>query len=417
MKKIFFIFALLFTFSSVYSKEEEKGIQFFKGTWKELLAEAKKQNKPIFVDVYTTWCRPCKVLDKDVFPNEKVGEFYNKNFINYKIDAEKDEGLEIAKRYGVAQYPTLIYLDDKLEATVAEAGTLNGDDLIIQGNKILVKISNDKQLSEFAEMYESQKYDRVFIIKYAKKLSDNNLPTQDILDTYLSQIPENEWNTLKNLQVIGSCMSSSTSKSYDVLFANFVSLVKSREDEESVNSLRNISTVSNREKGKAIQIQDMALLDKALDMKYLMFGGWSVEGRKDLEGRYSKTRIESKIDFHLQGKNWNKYHETCKEYVKTDNLPKANSLLLNYYAKNYFENVDDKMMLLEVLSWVESSLKNDEKPMYQDTYACLLYKLDRKEEAIKEEEKAISKEKSNGGDTKQFEENLAKMKDGTLLKK
>lgn len=193
--------------------------------------------------VYTTWCCPCKVLDKDVFPNEKVGKFYNKNFINYKVDAEKGEGLEIAKKYGVAQYPTLIYLDNKLEATVAEVGILNGEDLIKQGDKILVKISNDKQLSEFAETYESKKYDRDFIIKYAKKLSDNNLPTQDILDIYLLQIPENEWNALKNLQVIGSCISSFTSKPYNVLFKNFVSLVKSREEEESVNSLRNISTI------------------------------------------------------------------------------------------------------------------------------------------------------------------------------
>ena len=62
-------------------------------------------------------------------------------------------------------------------------------------------------------------------------------------------------------------------------------------------------------------------------------------------------------------------------------------------------------------------IKNDEKPLYQDTYACLLYKSDRKEEAIKEEERAIAKEKANRGDTKQFEEILAKMKDGTLLKK
>ena len=350
MKKIFFIFALLFTSSSAYSKEENKGIQFFKGTWNELLAEAKKQNKLIFVDVYTTWCRPCKVLDKDVFPNEKVGEFYNKNFINYKIDAEKGEGLEVAKKYGVAGYPTLIYLGDKLEATVAEGAILNGDDLIGQGDKILAKISKDKQLSEMAEMYKSKQYDRAFIIKYAKKLSDNNLPTQDILDIYVSQIPENEWNTLKNLQVIGSCISSFTSKTYDVLFNNFVSLVKSREEEDSVNSLNNISTICSREKGRAVQIQDMTLLNKALDMKYLLFGGGSVEGRKDLEGRYSKTRVEAEIDFHLQGKNWDKYHETCKEYVKTANLPKTNQLLLNYYARNYFGNVDDKMMLTEVLT-------------------------------------------------------------------
>ena len=78
MKKIFFIFALLFTSSSAYSKEENKGIQFFKGTWNELLAEAKRQNKPIFVDVYTTWCRPCKVLDKDVFRTRKLENFTTK---------------------------------------------------------------------------------------------------------------------------------------------------------------------------------------------------------------------------------------------------------------------------------------------------------------------------------------------------
>ena len=222
---------------------------------------------------------------------------------------------------------------------------------------------------------------------------------------------------MKNLQVIGSCISSFTSKTYDVLFNNFVSLVKSREEEDSVNSLNNISTICSREKGRAVQIQDMTLLNKALDMKYLIFGGGSVEGRKDLEGRYSKTRVEAEIDFHLQGKNWDKYHETCKEYVKTANLPKTNQLLLNYYARNYFGNVDDKMMLTEVLTWVESSLKNNEKPMYQDTYACLLYKLDRKEEAIKKEEEVIAKEKAVGGDTKSFEENLVKMKDRTLLKK
>jgi hypothetical protein len=184
------------------------------------------------------------------------------------------------------------------------------------------------------------------------------------------------------------------------VFTNFVSLVKSREEEESVNSLRNISTIQRREKKRAIEIQDISLLEKALDLQYLMYGGWSEEGRKDLDIRYGETRRETKIDFYFQGKNWKMYHELCKEY-----------------SRDYFENVDDEMMLKEVLSWVESSLKNDEKPMYEDTYACLLYKLDRKEEAIKEEKKAIIKEKANGGDTKQFEENLAKMKDGTLLKK
>ena len=78
MKIILSIFVLSFGNLFAYSIEEEKGIQFFKGTWNELLAEAKKQNKPIFVDVYTTWCRPCKVLDKDVFRTRKLENFTTK---------------------------------------------------------------------------------------------------------------------------------------------------------------------------------------------------------------------------------------------------------------------------------------------------------------------------------------------------
>ena len=78
MKIILSIFVLSFSNLFAYSIEEEKGIQFFKGTWNELLAEAKKQNKPIFVDIYTTWCRPCKVLDKDVFRMRKLENFTTK---------------------------------------------------------------------------------------------------------------------------------------------------------------------------------------------------------------------------------------------------------------------------------------------------------------------------------------------------
>lgn len=46
---------------------EGKGILFFNGTFKEALLEAKKENKPIFLDVYATWCGPCKKNEKNNF--------------------------------------------------------------------------------------------------------------------------------------------------------------------------------------------------------------------------------------------------------------------------------------------------------------------------------------------------------------
>lgn len=90
--------------------DEPPGVTFFKGSWKEALAEAKRQNKPIFLDVFTTWCPPCKRMAKEAFPNARIGAKFNVHFINYQLDAEKGEGIAIAKQYAVASYPTALYI-------------------------------------------------------------------------------------------------------------------------------------------------------------------------------------------------------------------------------------------------------------------------------------------------------------------
>lgn len=59
------------------------------GIWDEALAKAKQENKLLFVDLYTEWCAPCKMVAKIVFPQKKIGNYYNQHFINYQLDAEK----------------------------------------------------------------------------------------------------------------------------------------------------------------------------------------------------------------------------------------------------------------------------------------------------------------------------------------
>src|SRR3989339_764670 len=76
----------------------QDGIKFETGSWKEVLEKARTEKKLVFIDVYTSWCGPCKLMAKDIFPSKSVGDVFNKNFINYKIDAEKGEGVAIAKK-------------------------------------------------------------------------------------------------------------------------------------------------------------------------------------------------------------------------------------------------------------------------------------------------------------------------------
>ena len=113
------------------------GISFFEGTWEEALAKAEKEHKVIFLDAYAAWCGPCKLLKKNVFSAPAVGSFYNENFINMAIDMEKGQGPQLASKYGVRAYPTLIFVNG--DGTVANKaiGYHNPDQLIELGKNVL----------------------------------------------------------------------------------------------------------------------------------------------------------------------------------------------------------------------------------------------------------------------------------------
>lgn len=88
------------------------GIRFNHMTVDKALSQAKSSGKLIFIDVYTTWCGPCKEMARTTFESDEVGKVFNKRFINLKIDAENDEdGEKVSRTYGVTGYPTLLFID------------------------------------------------------------------------------------------------------------------------------------------------------------------------------------------------------------------------------------------------------------------------------------------------------------------
>jgi thioredoxin len=91
----------------------DEGIEFFHGTWWEAIKKADKENKLIFLDAYAAWCGPCKMMARQTFTDKKVGEFFNKNFINFKMDMEKHaEGPRLSKKFKLRAYPTLFFIDE-----------------------------------------------------------------------------------------------------------------------------------------------------------------------------------------------------------------------------------------------------------------------------------------------------------------
>ena len=92
-------------------KNTSQGIDFQHAPFASLLTKAKEEKKLVFVDCYTSWCGPCRMMANNVFTRPEIGDYFNAHFINVKIDMEKGEGRDLAKKYEVRAFPTLLMID------------------------------------------------------------------------------------------------------------------------------------------------------------------------------------------------------------------------------------------------------------------------------------------------------------------
>jgi thiol-disulfide isomerase/thioredoxin len=123
----------------------KKGIQFFEGSWEETLALSKKTGKPIFVNIYTSGFHVCRRIALNVFTDEKVADFYNKNFINVRIgdsaeDISTERHREFCKTHSWEYFPTRMYINGNNEELEVSDGCTSVYGLIDMGKKVLKKM-------------------------------------------------------------------------------------------------------------------------------------------------------------------------------------------------------------------------------------------------------------------------------------
>jgi len=116
---------------------------------------ARAEKKPIMVDLYATWCGPCKMLDRATFANEEFGAWAKLTLVSAKVDAEKGEGRRLARRYAVHSFPTVLFLDssgDELDRLTGayEAGSFRTSAEAILGRKSQLQLAIDRLGKEWS---------------------------------------------------------------------------------------------------------------------------------------------------------------------------------------------------------------------------------------------------------------------------
>lgn len=197
MKKIFILIAALYLCSNVFSQ----GINFEHGTFAEVLAKAKKENKMVFMDCYTSWCGPCKMLAKKIFPQKEVGDYFNTHFVNFKVDMEKGEGVELKKRYKVKAFPTLLFMDSDGKVLHTKTGASDAAALIAEAKKAG---DPSQRIAAIANKYEEGNREPALVASYIELLYKeyNHKKMQAVGTDYLSNLSTKDLLKKENFDIL-----------------------------------------------------------------------------------------------------------------------------------------------------------------------------------------------------------------------
>ncbi|HJA14543.1 MAG TPA: thioredoxin family protein [Candidatus Butyricimonas faecavium] len=330
------------------------GIKFEESSFEEALKKAKDQGKLLFMDCYTTWCGPCKMMSNQVFKQKFVGDFFNQNLVSLKVDMEKGEGKDLQRRFEVKAFPTMFLL--------------NGD-----GN-IIYKILGGRDTREFMEAIQrGMKCTPYYILKNKYEAGDRSV---ELMADYFQTM--SDAGELKNVdsEVKSYLATLKAPESYSVsawaLYDNFVNRVSDAEFKFLVNNRKELAKqVGDSVVDKKIErVVFPVVIDylKGAVSKENMDQVWKLVNSAQFSPEYSLTLLHKIISMYDK-----------KEYDK----------MLDFYEKTVTSNQDAKVRLnldvilhrlvknasseqkAKAIAYAKKSMENA-KPEAQGSYKALI---------------------------------------------
>lgn len=396
MKKVFIVALLLI--SGMLKAQEEKGIRFERGlSWAQVKEKAKKENKYIFVDGYTTWCLPCRIMAEQVFPQPKVGEFFNANFINVAVqfDVTKKDNQEVKswykdaklleKNYNIKSFPTFLFFNPGGELVHTIIGGTTDADVFIAKAKAALDPSS--QYTILKAQYDTGKRSHEFLHTLIKAAQDANahrfVPV--VVNEYL--LTQTDLLTDENLGYVVLATSKKTDPGYGVLINH----------PEKLDAVAGTGTAAKLV--KEIAFDEIVLPELRIGGTRTKHGFMVVYGGK-INPNVNWADLKAKLDTQYPAlseeivmsakpiyfewtKDWGKFTEAVSAYADKYEGESINNEL-NGHAWTVFTTLDDSGSLNAALEWSKKTLSGEKEknPGYLHTYGNLLYKAGKKEEAI-----------------------------------
>lgn len=345
------------------------GIEFSHGSWQEILDLAREEQKLIFVDAYTEWCGPCKMMARNTFPDEEVGAYFNQHFINYKFDMEKGEGPNFAAKYGVNAYPTLLFIDPTGEV-VHQAMGYKAPAGLLQEAQQATKPDRNENLLKLQVEAGTEKPE--VLLAYAKLLKAESRNYSPVADRYFATQDERDLDEAVNWQAIEAFTTDLHSREFQYLLRKqkrFMRRYGVRPVAEKLYGVLKQNVI------KAGLTHDRELLEDALEI-----------ARDDIKDD-GQTASRLRMVYAEAAKDWKDY--AFKTIYHFDNFLITSALELDNAARNFLRHIDNPDHLAKAAEWCRQAVAIDNSYRTNATSALVLHKLGRQEEARRQAYKAL----------------------------
>jgi thioredoxin-related protein len=334
----------LFLFSAIATFAQE-AIHFQELPFKDLILKAKKENKIVFIDAYTSWCGPCKMMERNIFTKKTVGDYYNSNFVNARFDMEKGEGREIAAKFGVRSYPTYLFLNGDGELVSQNFGYMEESMFLSMAQDI--NSPNNKK-GTLKERFEKGEKDPEFLINIMRLNSSSDFDfAKKASERYFENKEKTSELTKDDIGLLLFFLKSSEDKNYKVFTQRKAEIIKFLPEEtyrEFDNQLK---------LGKIVE-QSIDSQNKKINDDYFMKMAEPLVGKHDAEVKLNQT----KLSYYEQNANFPEYEKAALVYYKNSEAFEPNELLKAAWI--FSEHITNPTSLKKAAEWAEKSVMRGE---------------------------------------------------------
>jgi hypothetical protein len=454
MKKISVIYlwlSLLFLLLTFSTNAQVKFETF--SSLETILSKAKKENKLVLIQVESKECGQCNDVAQKGLSDTALKEKYAINFVSILV--KQDDGLwkEITNKVNLKSYEMgSLFLDSDGNLILKINSTTSRPMAYLEYADKAIALSKNNLLKDLEARYQKGERSKELLINLIHEKNKIDFDTRLLLEQYLDLLTLKEIRTMETAKLILEQGMPLESRAREVIYAVF--------PDSKVDSLFLTYPLEERSKmnNKIIaSTRQGAIRFKSRDLIYKLSNFISNTHQQNFE-KGNFHRQKTLVDFYKEIKDTTSFLQNAENFcnyslysVSIDTLKKRNvrersemfeqrgksngafsyspfylqyGSELNNLSYEFFKHTNDLEKLAKALKWSKRSMEINEalvpdenrkqNPYFMDTYASLLYRLGKKEEAMETQMKALEILKSRGESTANLEITLTKIRNGTL---